>query len=482
MNFNKKNVLSGLFWMFSERMGAQIVTFIVSLVLARILMPDDYGIVSLALIFINFCDVIATTGLSSSLVQDENVCQKDFSTAFYFNLIFSVILYVIVYVCAPLIASFFKNDQLTIVLRVFALRIPIGALNSVQRAFVSRNMLFKKFFFSTLFGTITAGVIGVFLALNGYGVWALVAQYLTNSIIDSIVLFITVKWRPTLEFSVISLKRMYSFGAKILVASLLHEIYMEFRTLIIGKKYTSKDLAYFKQGEQFPKVIVQNINSSITNVLFPALSIIQTDKSSVKKMVQKSIQTSTYIMFPLMIGLAIMGESAVEIILTEKWLPCVPFLWAFCISYSLEPLQTANLQAIKAMGRSDLVLKMEIIKKTFGILTVIITVPISVEAIAVGNIVSTIFANVVNAAPNKKLLNYGYLDQIKDISGALILAGIMGIVVYLVGLININIYVKILMQIISGIISYLILSKIFKIQIFYFLLDTVKSFVGGKSR
>lgn len=248
-------------------------------------------------------------------------------------------------------------------LRVLSLRIVIASVNSVQQAYVSRNMLFKRFFWSTLFGTLLSGVVGIVMAYKGCGIWAIVAQYLTNTCVDTIVLWITVKWRPEKYFSFRNLGELISYGWKILVSGLLDTGYNQLRNLVIGKKYSSADLAQYNKGQQYPQLIVTNVISSISGVLFPAISKCQDDLNNVKNITRRAIKVSSYVMWPLMIGLAVIARPLVIVMLTEKWLPCVPFVWIACFTFGLYPIHSSNQEAIKALGRSDLFLRLEIIKK-----------------------------------------------------------------------------------------------------------------------
>ena len=364
---NNKTVFSNLIWRFSERIGAQLVSFIVSIVLARILNPSAYGTVALITVFTTVLQVFVDSGFGNALIQKKDADDIDFSTVFYTNIVFCTVLYILLFFGSPYIARFYGDSSISVYMRVLGLTVFISGIKNVQQAYVSRNMLFKKFFFSTLGGTITAGVIGVMMAFSGFGVWALVAQQVINLAIDTIILWITVKWRPIRAFSLERLKDLFSFGWKLLVSALMDTVYTNIRQLFIGKLYSSADLAHYNRGKQFPDLIVTNVNTSIDSVLLPAMSNVQDYKDNVKSMTRRAIKTSTYLMAPLMMGLAFTGKSVVGLILTDKWLPCVFYMQIFCITYMFYPIHTANLNAIKAMGRSDLFLKLEIEKENSGL-------------------------------------------------------------------------------------------------------------------
>ena len=360
------NVISNFIWRFAERCGAQLVTFIVSIVLARILAPEDYGTIALVTVFTTILQVFVDSGLGTALIQKKNADDLDFSSVFYFNFVVCLVLYAAMFMAAPVIAKFYGDVTLTPIIRVISLTIVISGVKGIQQAYVSKNMLFKRFFFSTIGGTIFSAFIGIGLAKAGYGVWALVAQQLSNATVDTVILWITVRWRPRKNFSWERLKGLLSFGWKLLVSSLLDTCYNNLRNLIIGKMYSPSDLAFYNQGDKFPKLIVTNINTSIDSVLLPTMSSAQDDRERVKNMTRRAIKTSTYVMAPLMMGLAFCATPIVKLVLTDKWLPCVPFLRIFCITYMFWPVHTANLNAINAMGRSDWFLRLEIIKKIMG--------------------------------------------------------------------------------------------------------------------
>lgn len=475
-------VVNGLFWRFLERIGAQGVSFIVSIVLARILMPEDYGSIALITVFTTILQVFVDSGLGNALIQKKDADDLDFSTVFYVNLFLCIVIYLIVFFLAPYIAEFYNDDSLIPIIRVINLILIISGVKNIQQAYVSRNMLFKRFFYSTLLGTIGSAFVGIIMAYKGFGVWALVAQQLSNATIDTIVLWFTVNWKPKLIFSFERLKVLFSYGWKLLVSNLINTFYNNMRQLFIGKMYSTTDLSFYNKGRGWPELLVSNINSSIDSVIFPAMSSQQDNKESVRNMTRRAIKTSSYIICPIMVGLMVVATPLVRSILTEKWLPSVPYIQVFCIIFALEPIQTANLNAIKAMGRSDLFLKLEIIKKSFGMIVLILSLKFGVFAIAVSLVISTVFANIANSTPNKKLLNYGYFDQIKDIVPSILLSALMGSIVWCVQLINLNDILTLVLQIITGIIVYVVGSFIFKLEPFEYLLNFIKIRIGKENK
>lgn len=473
----KKKILGGLFWRFAERICAQGVSLIISIILARLLSPRDYGAISMVMIFITIANVFVDSGFANALVQKKDADSIDFSTVFYFNMVFSIVLYLIIFLGAPFIAKFYNMQELSSVLRVLGIQILISGFKSAQISYVQKNMLFKRFFWSTLGGTICSGAIGVFLAYHGCGIWALVAQYLSNSAVDTIVLWFTVNWRPTWQFSFGRLKSLFGYGWKLLIWSLMSTFYENLRSLIIGKKYSSEDLAFYTKGKQWPNLIITNVNTSISSVLFPALSQYQDDKIKLKEMTRKSISISSYIIAPMLMGMAGLSTPIITLLLTDKWLEAVPYMWICSFYLMFMPMQTANLEAIKAMGRSDLILKMDFIKKIMQIGCLLISMHFGVQAIASSAILTTLFACVVNAWPNQRLMGYRYREQMQDLLPNLGIACIMGMVVYGVARAT-DAYISslgiIIFGIVVGIFVYVLLSVSTRNKSFKYLLDIVQ--------
>lgn len=472
----KSKTVSGLIWRLAERCGAEGVSFVVSIVLARLLSPDDYGLIALVTVFIAISQVFVDSGMGSALIQKKNADNLDFSSVFYFNIVVCLVLYGFLFVISPLIATYYGKAELTAVLRVLGLMVIISAVKNVQQAYVSKNMLFKRFFFATLGGTIGAAVLGIAMAYGGFGVWALVAQQLFNTLMDTIILWLTVKWRPIKSFSLTRIKGLFSYGWKLLISSLIDTIYNNLRQLIIGKVYSSADLAYYNKGSSFPYILVVNINSSIDSVLLPTLSQSQDDVQRVKAMTRRSIKVSSYIMWPMMIGLAVVAEPVIRILLTQKWIQCVPYLRVFCIIFAFQPIQTANLNAIKAMGRSGMFLKVEIMKKVIGLGVLLIAMRYGVFAIALSSLVYSIIAQVVNSFPNRKLLGYSYIEQLKDIFPYIVLSGFMAVVIYPISLLKFNDFFTLILQIFCGIFVYLSGSVFLKLETFGYILDIIKKY------
>lgn len=472
-----KLVIVNILWRFAERCGAQGVGFIVSMILARLLAPELYGTIALVLVFTNILSVFVDSGLGNALIQKSDADELDFSTVFYANVLFCLTLYLLLYLAAPLLAHFYSQPELEAVIRVLGLTLIISGLKNVQQAYVSRNMLFKRFFFATLGGTVIAALVGIGMAYYGFGVWALVAQNLINCTLDTCILWISVPWRPKWMFSLERLKGLFRYGSKFLLSGLLDTLYNNLRQLVIGKLYTSEDLAFYNKGDQLPHLFIVNINSSIDSVLLPTMSQVQDDRQRVKEMTRKSITTSIYIMAPMMMGLSAVAPNLIQLLLTEKWMPCIPYLRIFCVSYIFYPIHTANLNAIKAMGRSDIFLKLEIIKKIMGLSVLLVSMWYGPLVMAYSTLISSFLSQIINSYPNKKLLEYRYLEQLKDIAPCVLLAVGMGVIASLLGLLNLPIIPLLSLQVITGAAFYLAGSEVLKLDAFSYLWTIAKSYL-----
>lgn len=471
MNSSNK-IVSGMVWRFGEKITAQLVSFVVSLVLARILMPDDYGIVAIVNVFIAIAEIFVTSGLGTSLIQKKDADDKDFSTVFWCNIALSFLLYIVVFFVSPIIADFYDMQLLTLVLRVFSLRLPISAFNSIQNAYVSRRMDFKKFFFATLIGTIISGIVGITMAYMGFGVWALIAQYLTNSTIDTLVLFIVIKWRPHFYFNFERAKPLVSYGWKILATDLIGTIFNQLNSFIIGKKYTSADLAYYTQGKKIPDLINNNIGGTLSAVLFPAMSLTG-NKEEIIQIRRKSLKMMEYVLFPLMFGMIAVADKMIVVLLTEKWSFTIPYVRITCLSAIIGVIGTTLIQEVKAMGRSDITLKMELIKKPIFLVIAIVAMQIGVMAIAWTLVINEVIAFCFNVYPVKKYIGFDFKMHLKDSIPPLIMSGVMVAVVWMIGKFITNNLLCLLVQVVVGGILYIGLSFITRNESFMYLMNMV---------
>ena len=467
------SVVGGLFWTFGERITAQLVTVIVTIVLARILAPEHYGIISIVTVFISLCNIFVSSGFGSAVVQKKNATDDDFNTAFVISFTISILLYLILFFLSPYIANFYHMPDLVMVLRVMGIRLIIASLNTIQHAYIQRQMKFKKFFFATLFGTVLSAIVGIILAYLNFGVWALVAQYLINTTVDTIVLAFVCKWKVRFYFNLKKAKVLFSFGWKVLCTELIFTLESDIRSLIVGKVFGSADLAYYDQGRKYPSLFVTNINSSITKVMLPAFSKEQDDIEKLKKMLQKSVKVSTYALAPLLIGFALLSDNFILIFLTEKWLPAVPYVQIFCLVFLTRPFENSCHQALLAIGKSGIVMKIMLAINIFALFTVLFAVFIlkSVYFIAVGSLLTAVVSLSLFMIMVSIKIGYKILDQIHDIFPPICISLIMGIFVYLIGMIKLPLIILLTLQILIGAIIYLLLSVKFKIYGYIYLKD-----------
>lgn len=475
---NKNRVLSNIVWRFAELCGSKGVTFVVSIILARLIDPDNYGVIAIVMVFTNLLSVFVDGGLGASLVQKKDPDDLDFSTVFWFNIIICVIIYVLLFACAPSIERFYQIEKLEMYLRILGITVIISGIKNIQYAYVTKTLQFKLFFYSTSIGTIISAVISIWMAYNDYGIWALIVQNVLNNAIDTLVLWFTVKWKPRFIFSYKRMKKLFSYGWKLLASNLLNTAYNQISDLIIGKLYKPSDLAFYNKGKDYPNKIAANINVSVDSAVFPAMSYEQDNKDRIKYITKMSIILTTYIIVPIMVFLFVCSKTLVETILTNKWLPCVPYLQIFSITYTVLSINTANQSAVKVLGRSDYYLKIEIINKIIGLITVLILMWSGPLALAFGAVFTTLISLAINIYPNCKLIDYGYLEQIKDVFPQLLISVFMGFLIYMVGLFG-NGVLMLLIQAIISVITYLLLSKIFNLKPYNYLKEIL---ISKKSR
>lgn len=476
MESSKQKVAGGLFWSYGERIMAQLVSLIVSIVLARLLDPENYGVISIVMIFITFCDAIVTGGFGNAIVQKKDADELDVNTMLCCSVATSILLYIIIFCAAPYIASFYNMPIIRPILRVLGLRLLISGVNSIQRAWIQKRMLFKRFFISTSFGTIISAVVGISMAYMGKGEWALVGQYLTNSFIDTAVLLITNDWKPRLQFSWKRAKEMLSYGWKVLVTTVVYTIEGDLRSLIIGKKFGSADLAYYDQGKKFPNLLVTNINTSISNVMFPVLSESQNDPTRLKQLCRRAVRIGIYLLSPLLIGLMGVADTFVIAILSEKWAPCIPFLRILTLVFLVRPFTTTCQQSILSVGRSDITLKIEIIVNAvaIGILFYSVFILESVLGIAIGTLIAELVSMGMFMYYENKIIRYSYKEQLQDLLPSLGLATVMGVIVYIVHFLPIYKGLALILQVVIGAAFYFAASYVLQFEPFVYLVGMLK--------
>ncbi len=475
------SIIKNISWKFAEQVSSQLAMLIVSIVLARILTPHDFGVIAIVNIFTAIANAFVINSFGTALIQKKDADALDFSSVLYFNIFFCIVIYVALYFCAPLVSDFYDNEysELVPVLRVLCLSIILMGVLAVQNSYISRKMLFKKFFISTSSATFLSGLVGIMLALTGFGVWALVWQYILTNLLKVLVLANIIRKPPLLQFSFARLRGMLGFGSKTLVTSMLITCYLEFRATVIGKLYSAADLAFYDRAKQFPSLAVTNVNNSIESVLFPHMSRLQDDIAAVKATCKRSIRFSSYIMMPLLMGLLATAEPLVRLVLTDKWLPTVPLLQWFCLVFLFQPIHTANMQALKAIGKSGVQMKLEFIKKGIELACLLVVMWYGVEAIVVNMAVLTTLFTGLNAWPNRKYLNYTFGEQVRDIFPSLAMSSLMCGAIWLLTLFNMPAFLTLIMQVVSGPILYLGMSKVTHNEQLQYIIE---KFRGRKTR
>ena len=467
---DRNTVVKGLFWVYLENIAAQVVSFIITVVLARLLAPSLFGTIALVAVFINFANVFVNTSFSSALIQKKDANELDYNTVFWFNLAISFARYFLLFLASPSIAEYYNDYDLVRVLRVLALSIPLSAFNSIQVAYVSSHMIFKKTFLSHSGGALLSGILGVVLAYGGFGVWALVWQRLSNVAFNTVILRLIVPWTPKIQFSIKRLRPMFAFGWKILVTGLMFTAYNEVRSLIIGKRYSTAELGYYDRGWSFPRLIASNIDASVTRVLFPALALEQDNSARLKEKTRRAAKTSAYVMTPFLFILAAMAQPLVAVLLGDKWLPCVPYLQVMCFVWWLQPTQTCTVQAIKSIGRSDVYLILEILNKIVGVgfLLYAVFVLDSVFAIAVTMLAYEVFSFITYGIVSHHYIGYKLKLQMTDILQPMVIALISCALVNILSLFISNDYLIVGIYLILGLGMYVLISECFKLDAYLY--------------
>lgn len=467
----KSKTLVGVIWQFLQKFITQIVGFIVTVVLARILSPSDYGVVAIASMFNILLGLLVSGSMDSALIQKKDIDELDCNTVFFSSLLMSVIIYGVIFLFAPLVADLFHNNMISPIMRTLALTLPIGALAMVQNAIVSRDLNFKKFFYVSLFGQTISAVVGIAMALNKFGAWALVGQNIVSIVANTFTLFFLVKWHPRFMFSWTRFKSLFNFAWKQTASSLLGTFCDQLKGYLIGYKYTTFDLAFFNRGEGLPEMFKNNISGTIKAVLFPALSKCQDDKEMIKKGIRRSMMTSSYILTPIFFGLCATSDKIVPILYSNKWMQSVPFMQVACLTCCVTILNDANLQPILALGKSGEVLKVEFYKKPIMIILLFVAIFICPLAISISMLLYSLYVLYVNSKLNAKYLDYPLCEQILDIKAGLLLSLIMFIGVFFLGFVFNSKLIALCVQIPFGIFLYITLSEIIKPEAYVFVKD-----------
>lgn len=470
----KLQTLRGIWWSTIERFAVQTVSFILGLIIARLLSPSDYGVIAMLAVFIAISQTFVDSGFSTALVRKIDRSESDNSTVFYFNIVVGLAVYVVMFFAAPFIAEFYQTPLLTPVTRVVSVTLIFSSFCVVQQALLTAKMDFKSQAKISLLSAIISGGVGIALAYYGYGVWALVVQTVVASLLRMVLLWVFSRWRPRAPFSKSSFRELFSFGSKLLASGLLDTLYNNAYTIVIGKLFSAASLGLYSRANQFAQFPSSNITGIIQRVTFPVLSSIQNEDERLRINYRKLIRMSGFIIFPLMIGLAAVANPLIEILLTEKWIGAVIYLQIICFAMMWFPIHAINLNLLQVKGRSDLFLRVEIIKKIIGISILCITIPMGLLAMCYGRVVSSLLALIINTYYTGKLINVGFVIQMCDLLPSLIKSLIMGLLVWVVIMFFDSAIVKILLALITGAASYLLMSIATTAQEWTYIKDIVQ--------
>lgn len=474
----KDKTASSVFWSTIERFSVQGIHFLLTILIARFVVPSDYGLIAMLGVFMAICQVFVDSGFSNALIQKQRRTEDDYSTVFYFNISISALIYLLLYFCAPLIANFYHEIELVQLTQILGLNLVINAFSVVQKAKLTIELNFKKQAVASLIAVIVSGLFGVFLAYSGYGVWAIAIQSLLNNFLNTILLWYVAKWKPHLCFSMKSFKLLFGFGSKLLLSGLLHTLYINMYNLIIGKCFSSTNLGYYNRAYTIAYFPSSNLSNVMARALYPIQCSMQNDDKQLQIVFLQHIRVTTYVVFPLMVGLGVLAEPLVELILTEKWLPIVPLLQIMCVAYVWEPIMLLNCNLLNVKGRSDFYLKSEIIKKIIAIIIILITFRFDLMIICYGLIAYAISDMLIVCKYVKKLIDCSWGKQMKIISPILLLNAFMGLLVYTITFCISNPMVRLVTGISIGIVFYISASYFFKMKefmvIYSFILNRLK--------
>ena len=478
MNSNK--VISSFVFKFIERLSVKAIGLVVSIILARILAPEIFGYLAIIMVFINISITFIQSGLGISLVQNKNVDRIDYSTVFWMSLLISIALIVIIWIISPIIGSFYGNNIIIWPLRIYSLSLFVGALNLVQVSKMQREMQFKKMMYCNLFATLLSGVLGIGAAYFGLGLWALVIYNTTNTLFTTILMQFVVEWKPEFKFSKQKARVHFGFGWKMLVSALLTSLYNDINSIIIGKKYSTAELAFYNRGQQFPDVLANTVDLSVQSVMLPVMASAQDDLNRMRQILKRTVSLSMFFVVPIMFGMLAVAKTMIPLLLTSKWNDCILFMQLFCIASVSLPLRTSDLSVIKAMGRSDMYMKLEIIRRSVMMAILVITLCMfdDVLIVVIGFVISSWLDAVIIAETTKKLIGDGWKTHMNSIWKIIVSSTIMLLCVMMLNNIKINSLGLLGIQIFVGIIVYMLSLLVLKDETLFFCCNKIKKGLG----
>lgn len=476
----RNTVISSLLWKLFERGGRSMVELIVQIIMARLLAPEQFGQLSIMLVFVNLGNVIVQSGMNTALIQAPEIHRVDCSTVFWMSFAISLLLYLVVFLAAPAIAGFYSSPELIWPLRALALLFMVNAYNAVQIALITRKLEMRKIFNATVLSSLISAACGIGCALAGLGVWALVAQQLSYQISNCLAHAAQLDWMPHFEFSGESARRLFGFGSRLLASGLLEQGYQSLSDLVIGRQFSTRELGFVSQGKRYPQAVGSILDGAIQPVMLSAVSRVQDDVIQVKRLVRRALKTSTFLVVPSMVLFAVVAPELVPLLLGPQWSDCIWFMQVYCIVYSMLPIHTTNLQALNGMGRSDLFLKLELVKKAYGVAWIAIAALVirDVRFMVAGYLVTGILSTVVNAWPNRRVIGYSYGEQLRDVAPAVLLTASAAFVGWAMSLLPVAGAPLVLLQIIAFAAAYLGLAAALRIEEFSYLASTFRGLLS----
>lgn len=478
----KNQAIRGVMWNAMERFSSQGLQFVLTIVIARLLSPSDYGLIAMLGIFMAIAQTIVDSGFGNALIQKKNRTKADYNTMFYFNIILAVIIYLLLFLSAPLISDFYNQPELVMVTRVFGLGLITSSLGTIQMTHLMINLDFKKLAIATLFSVIVGGTIGVWMAYNGYGVWTLVVQNLTGNLTWTIILWCTAKWRPSWEFSMASFRSLFSFGSRLLFSNLLHTFYTNMYSLVVGKCFNAATLGFFNRAFTLGQFPVQNFGNVVQKVLYPIQCNYQDDNDKFNQLFIAYLRISAFLLFPLMVGLAVLSTPIITLLLTEKWLSAAPLLQVLSLAFMWFPIMQANVSVLDARGRSDYHMQSEIIKKILAILILFSAIPFGIKAVCWSMLMYSVVDMIVVVSYSRRLTGIGYKAQIRVLAPSLLVSICVGGIVYVIISLVPSVVAKLALGMICGVTFYIFATWLLNFQEYKLIRSFLKKDSGRKQQ
>ena len=479
----KRKTITSLLWKLFERAGNQLVLLIVQIVMARLLSPEDFGFLAIMLVFVNLGNVFVQSGLGAALVQNPDVGEADYSTVFWISLALSIVISGGIFFLSPVIAQVYSASQLIWPLRVLSLMMILNAYNSVQVAIVQRLLQFKRVFVATSWSVVTSAILGIVSAVIGAGIWALVVQQVSYQAVNCISLYWQTRWVPSLVFNKARAAVLYRFGWKILACSILNTGYLSLYDLVIGAQFSAAQLGLVSQGKKYPSALGGMLDGAVQPVMMSSIARVQDDKNRAKRLMRRAMKSSTFVVFPAMVLLAVVAPTLVPLLLGSQWVDATPFLQMYCFVYALLPIHSSNLSVLSGLGYSGINLILEIVKKVISVVALVIGAFVFHDVyVLVAMVMATgIIATFVNAFPNRRIIGYSYPEQVRDICPSLALSAVSGVLAWLVGLLGLPCIAAFLLQVAAMTFTYLGLGTLLHVEALEYLLTTAKEMFGLRS-